>query len=300
MPQNSALPTIIIYLDPTEPEPFPVPPDLSEDAKRVRFWRRTAVINNADYSEPEIKSLESRITTFFPRALEKKLRQELLLAKRLSRRRGATDDSDADPLSTYFAFEVVRFSYNSLDLTLSIDGLDGLFRLFDGDLELFADVLQQYSPAVFAGVLGSLSKSPAPVSARLPKTDELESPFSHARLAATESEAPVPQTAHVHTGDTEATPRKTRFLRAVWALSNTSLIVPTLLALIVLYFSTKSLDAEKEILQKRSAELHSLETALLESSAAREKALFSAIASMMEQKASSKNISAPNPASSPQ
>lgn len=143
-----------------------------------------------------------------------------------------------------FAFQVAGFRYGSLALDIDVLGIKALADFFDHNAELCELVLAQYAPLALAYAITSNGYSR--VDGLMSEVDA--SPLGPAFLALA-SATPV-QPSNPAKPSRQTSPGLVRGVAAglkwQWIAANTSLLVPVLLSLGVLYFGFVGLDRERE------------------------------------------------------
>jgi hypothetical protein len=139
-------------------------------------------------------------------------------------------------------------SYSSLNFDVEIAGVQALAEIFGADLQLFQMFLEAYVPLAFQSAMHdwdfdctSAVTLPASTAQAFKLADKNASTAGQAEAAS--SSGPRGRAAWI------------------WILSNTSLVVPVALALLVLYVQMKSLEEQRTALNQRISELQKREEA---------------------------------------
>ncbi|HXS95948.1 MAG TPA: hypothetical protein VN736_15185 [Candidatus Limnocylindrales bacterium] len=245
------------FLPGDEEEPFS-----RSDAPQA-FWeyvRRHG--RNGGFDNENIRALEQRVEQRFGRYL----RDVLITAFRSGteyqyRRRPPFPvefyvERGGATTAPAFAFQVAGFRYGSLTLDIDVAGLKGLSEFFDKNVELFQVVLCQYAPTALAmAVSGNGGGGIDGLGCKLKFPPELATAFNDATAAGNPS--------HTLTAAPASTPKKLESLNWAWIVSNTSLVLPVLLALLVIYFAFVGLDRERDRLSQGLTSLADKQTEVL-------------------------------------
>jgi len=133
------------------------------------------------------------------------------------------------------SFRVIGIGYGSLEISTLVEGFKGVADAFDNNFEVFRLALEGLAPEAFAAATGTAVAVSCDVAKSSPGVDA-------------------------------ATEKSTR-LRWLWILSNTSLILPVALSLLVLYvgatFGLQLLSKEADMLEARAKDLRDRQAALI-------------------------------------
>ncbi len=132
-----------------------------------------------------------------------------------------------DALSGVFFTFRLR-GYSSLDFSVEIIGLRSLAQLIDNNFDVFMAMMSAYIPASFREAISFYGDADA-ISFELMPDEELRSAFEHAPARASSR------------GGSASSPRDA----ALWLLTNTTLLLPVLLALAICYVTYKGLAEER-------------------------------------------------------
>ena len=217
---------------------------------REQFWW-TAISPPADpigrsFESEEIDSFEAGVKAKFGAALFSRMRRHY--------------EEGGDLRGTLIVVRDLR--YGSLDLDVLVEGIDKFAALFDDNFSAFQLALEHYGGAALDdSVPASLN-----VRCRVDNAYEVEQAFNAASGA----------TRGARSGDKDADPkaadreRRARQFGWLWILSNTSLILPVLLALWVLHEVRADLAEERHVQQERGDEVSRREAALIKAYADRQ------------------------------
>lgn len=128
--------------------------------------------------------------------------------------------------------------YSSLDLGVSIEPIKNLVELFDGNFEYFSAFLSTYIPAAFQASLGSYG-------VYFGSWDDVGAQLDFAIGNPAVIAADFTSANRSHTDRTRAAQGAIDKARWLWILSNTSLVVPTVLAAWYLYGVSKELEVRQ-------------------------------------------------------
>jgi hypothetical protein len=219
------------------------------EAQPYRFWRHISRnIKNGEVSDNEAFSrLERMVVSGFGRRLRELLLTDYEDGPEYYRRgpmmREFGIGTAVRPSRTAFAFQVAGFRYGSLALDIDVTGIKALADFFDKNAALCEMVLAQYAPLALAYALTDNSR--AYVDGLMSEVDAAALGPAFAALAST----PVPP-ANPTTTAQQANPGVVGSMAAglkwQWIAANTSLLVPVLLSLVVLYYGFVGLDHERE------------------------------------------------------
>lgn len=196
-----------------------------------RFWTTALVAHGDGVSASEAETYRRRIERSFGPRLHRLLR---LHAGRQS------------PLGGV-AIAVRSVDYGSLDLVVLIEGLDKLARAFDDYFPAFRVALEQYAPDALAD---SIEEDDLDVTCRIDNVQDVASAFA----AAGQPKEAVVATASKEDKDVDKE-RLAGRIKWAWIVSNTSLILPVLLALYVVQVVHAELGERGRRLDEREAAL---------------------------------------------
>jgi hypothetical protein len=199
------------------------------------FWRpflRVTEDGDLDSSNtltPHV--LESRIRRQFPVRLKSLLKSQVASAE-------TARESERAALADRLIVTVKEVSYGSIDLTVAIEPLDALITLFDGKFEYFEAFLHTYVPLAFRDALrpdfgtyyGGWADVVFEADLSIRPSAALIQEFEALRQIATRSTPPPTHSA------------KQQYAQWLWVASNTSLVVPTILAAFFLYLGWQTVD----------------------------------------------------------
>ncbi len=199
------------------------------------FWRpflRVTEDSNRDSSD-ELSPLvlESRIRRQFPTRLKEFLRSQVASAE-------ASRESERAVLADRLIVRVKEISYGSIDLSIAIEPVEALITLFDGNFEYFEAFLHTYVPLAFRDALhpefgryyGRWADIVYEADLSVRPGAGLVQAFS----------APRSISQQIATAPTFSA--KQQYAQWLWVASNTSLVVPTILAAFFLYLGWQSVD----------------------------------------------------------
>jgi hypothetical protein len=155
-----------------------------------------------------------------------------------------------------FAFQVVGFRYGSLMLDVDVTGLKGLSRFFDKNIDMLQVVLCQYAPTALAMAAVGNDNSDAWIDGlecKIQVGQQLAAAFNSDTNSTTQT-MPIPGS---------ATSKTVQSINWAWIVSNTSLVLPVLLSLVVFYFAFAGLDHERERLAQGMTSLADKQTDVL-------------------------------------
>lgn len=194
------------------------------------------------------------------------------LADRISRGAGVRSDSSEGATVREGAQKNRRLSresfsvsvvgpirYGSAEITVILDGVKRVAEAFDNNFELFRSALEAYAPEAWNHAV------PAPSTALLCEVRDAD-----ALKAAFDTQVVTPPPSPALAGASSAEDEKARRLRWLWITSNTSLILPCLLALAVLYVASQHVSHFEHSVSGRMARLEAREGELLKTYQARE------------------------------
>ena len=151
-------------------------------------------------------------------------------------------------LATQIDFGVNNISYSSLGFDLNIEPFEKAIELFDNNFELFRIFLDQYIPETFLSSL-SINNDNLPITTSIdfPQTfkDEFERPLSNEK------------TPDFNQKDKQKITNKWDKAKWIWSLTNGSLVVPVILALLILYITFNKIESVFKIRQENYKEINS-------------------------------------------
>jgi hypothetical protein len=218
------------------------------DAAQV-FWdyvRQRSEIGRGRFEiEGGVQELEQRVVQRFGRSL-----REVLL----------TDffgvESREEIAVPVFAFQVIGFRYGSLSLDIDVVGLKGLAEFFDKNIDLFRIVLSQYAPSALTMALGAYEGGWIEgLECAVQPTAEIDRAF----------DVPAQQEAGISKAIQQPanSSRSLQSLNWAWIVSNTSLVLPVILSLIVMYLAFVSLEHERDRLSQGMSSLVDKQTEIM-------------------------------------
>jgi hypothetical protein len=142
-----------------------------------------------------------------------------------------------------FAFKVVAFRYGSLKLDVDVAGVKGLLDFFNNNIDLLCVVLAQYAPVALARALTGYQTIEG-LDCSVEPSAELERAFTQS--------------------SERLKPSKLATINWAWLASNTSLLLPVVLALWVLYIAFQSVMSEREDLRKAEQSLQQRQTEIIQ------------------------------------
>lgn len=149
-------------------------------------------------------------------------------------------------LSNQIDFGIENISYSSLGLDLSIEPIEKVIQLFDNNFDLFRIFLDQYIPESF---LSSISAS----DDKLPVTTSIE--YSESFKSEFEKTTNIEKTIDNISQNKSVTSSKWEKAKWAWSLTNGTLVVPVILALIVFYVTFNKIDDIFKIRQENYKEI---------------------------------------------
>ncbi|HEU0123921.1 MAG TPA: hypothetical protein VFQ91_25540 [Bryobacteraceae bacterium] len=229
------------------------------EAGPLQFWRYVSRhIKNGDINDSESYfRFEQLVASTFGRRLREMLITDYEEGPEWGRqpflREFGLNEGNRRPRPN-FAFQVAGFRYGSLSLDLDVTGLKALVEFFDGNAMLCQMVLAQYAPLALAYALTDnprafveglnaevLAPTLGPAFATFLKTPPV--PTTVPTPVPTPVPAPAPPSSTPGGLGRLATSNS---LTWAWIASNTSLLIPVLLSLVVLYFGFVGLDRERD------------------------------------------------------
>ena len=199
------------------------------------FWRpflRVTEDTNRDSSgELSPLVLESRIRRQFPTRLKAFLSSQVASAE-------ASRDSERAILADRLIVRVNEISYGSIDLSIAIEPVDALITLFDGKFEYFEAFLHTYVPLAFRDALH-------PEAGRYYGrwTDIIYETNLSVRPSAGLIQAfSTPSSMSHNIASPPTISAKQQYAQWLWVASNTSLIIPAILAAFFIYLGWQSVD----------------------------------------------------------
>ena len=217
-------------------------------------------VRNGGIDNENIRELEQRVVQKFGRYLRDLLATDFRTGgeNEYRRRRFPGEfyvERNAAPVPA-FAFQVTGFRYGTLSLDIDVAGLKGLADFFDKNSDLLRIVLCQYAPNALAmAASGNGGGSIDGLECRFQSAPELERAF-------TSQPSPPPGTSATQTADA-ASPKKLEALNWAWIVSNTSLLVPVVLSLVIVYFAFVSIEHERDRLSQAMSSLADKQTEMM-------------------------------------
>ncbi len=219
---------------------------------RALFWWRALYLGDSRFDEREHDSgefdeYEDQIRRKFGAHLYERLREHC--------------GERADLAGTFLAVRELR--YGSLELGVLVEGVDKFAKCFDENFSAFRLVFEHYGAVALNQSISPVAR----VECSIDNADEVERAFR--ADADGVSAASSPGTA-VDAKDADRE-RRARQFGWLWILSNTSLILPVLLALWVLHEVRADLAEERHVQQARGDEVFQREQALIKAYGDRER-----------------------------
>lgn len=236
------------------------------------FWAPLFEASHSDTRPgkmPSIAFLEARVSSALPRHLKYQLERHFQAREWLVVTERAKD------LLPRIGIGVGEIRYGSLDLAIEFTGVKHLVELFDSNFDLFMMFARAYLPVAFSDTMRDLALDPdGQLIFQLAASPGLVRAFSPAPAAPTPAPSPPPtQPAadaetvivnHTMAAGRQAGNAGTAALdraKALWQISNFSLVVPVALALLVLYVYAKSLSDDRRDLRAWQTSLTAREQA---------------------------------------
>jgi hypothetical protein len=161
-----------------------------------------------------------------------------------------------------FNFAVVGpIRYGSAEVSVLLEGASRVARAFDNNFELFRLALETYAPEAWNLVVPA---APVPLLCVLKDDQVLRAAFE-------------PESSMAATDSVRGEEEKARRLRWLWIAANTSLVVPCLLALAVLYIASEHLFSLEGAVAERTSQIQAREVELVKAYQARERDLHSVL-----------------------
>ena len=152
---------------------------------------------------------------------------------------------------TRFAFMIDRVTYGSMTMELSVAGVKDLVELFDNNLDVFKVIFAQYAPAALTQSVDGPTLPADYITCEVDASLSLSSAFS---------EGNKPRKLGTSRKVQE---RSVEALNWLWVTSNTSLIIPAMLALAILYVAFQALQNDRKDLRESVLVLQKEQTEVL-------------------------------------
>ncbi len=231
------------------------------DAPRA-FWAYVQRhFRNGGIDNENIGEMEKRVVQRFGRYLRDLLATDYRTGADYDYRRRPFPvefvmERSAVPLPA-FAFQVAGFRYGSLSLDVEVAGLKGLTEFFDKNSDLLRIVLCQYAPNALAMAVGGNGRASIDgLECKIQSSPEMDRPFTSL------PSAPTGTTANTQPADSGSS-KKLESLNWAWIVSNTSLVVPVILSLVIVYFAFVGIDHERERLSQAMSSLADKQTEMI-------------------------------------
>lgn len=140
-------------------------------------------------------------------------------------------------LATQIEFAIDNIQYSSLGFDLIFEPFEKAADLFDNNYELFRIFLDQYIPTCFVSSI-ALSAVRIPIETSISVSSEFIDEFQNRQMEPNQNPEIIE--------NPPKSPSKLDKAKWAWVLTNTSLVVPVILALLVLYFSFGRLESIEE------------------------------------------------------
>ncbi len=150
-------------------------------------------------------------------------------------------------LATQIDFQIDNISYSSIGFDLSIEPFEKAIDLFDNNFEYFRIFLDQYIPKSFLSSL-SVYDDRLPLGVSINSTSEFKNDFEKTKDS--ENQSTEEQSA---TKDNTTT--KWDKAKWLWSLTNGSLVVPVILALVILFVTFNKIESIFKIRQDNYKEI---------------------------------------------
>jgi hypothetical protein len=152
---------------------------------------------------------------------------------------------------TRFAFMIDRVTYGSMTMELSVAGVKDLVELFDNNLDVFKVIFAQCAPAALIQSVDDLTLSADYITCEVDASLSLSRAFS---------EGNKPRKLGT---SREVQERSIEAIKWAWVTSNTSLIIPAMLALAILYVAFQALQNDRKDLRESVLVLQKEQTEVL-------------------------------------
>jgi hypothetical protein len=204
------------------------------------FW--TAVIEQVSDLEPDVGAelLEGRVSTNLPYTLK-----EHLL--------GIATGSRAQ-LAKRVHFEITAIRYSSLDLGFAVQPVGALVRLFEGHFDYFQMFLQSYLPLAFVDAVRPPQAGGGVGWRDLARQLDVDLVDASDLIQRFRADGAAP----------ESPSTRQRAAKWLWIASNTSLLVPALMALIFLYLAWQTMEERSKSVDRAYESLIQAQTKLLQ------------------------------------
>ena len=159
-------------------------------------------------------------------------------------------------LATQIEFGIENIRYSSLGFDLSVEPFDKAAQLFDNNYELFRIFLDQYIPESFLSSL-SIYNDSIPISASVDYSPDFRQEF--------ETPTNYNEQMAIQNGHENKSHSKWDKAKWAWTLTNTSLVVPVILALVVLYLTFNKFESIEKSRQDTYEEINIERDKLLKS-----------------------------------
>lgn len=223
-------------------------PNNSSSNDRTNFWSRF-VYNTDPRREISVTALEGRVKKAFGRELKQNLSRIV-----------TPSHNERDALAASILFSVQSISYGSMDIDLVIEPMNKVAKLFDNNFEYFSIFLSTYAiPSLREAISVPVSGSGFVLDFGyiLDELDVQVIPGSGFIKEFQSNQNPVSKPAN---SLLTASQQKANWL---WIVSNTSMIIPTILTAFFLYFTAERLRYREASFDKKSDRLHELEIELI-------------------------------------
>lgn len=154
-------------------------------------------------------------------------------------------------LASQIEFRIENISYSSLNLSLVPDSIEKLANVFDNNFELFYTFLEVYLPGAFRNSIGIYDEDKLPVNIQYDCSESLKTQFENSNLE--KSQVKIP--ANNITQNTNAEIDKMSKAKWYWLISNLSLVVPVIIAIVVFYIAYNKIDSIEKLRQENYKEI---------------------------------------------
>lgn len=144
-------------------------------------------------------------------------------------------------------FGIENIAYSSLGFDLNVEPFDKVAQLFDNNYELFRIFLDQYIPESFLSSL-SIYDDSIPISVSIEYPQNFRSEF--------ENRANINETTTLNNPNKNQPQSKWDKAKWTWILTNTSLVVPVILALVVFYVAFNKFESMEKLRQDNQKEIN--------------------------------------------
>ncbi len=149
-------------------------------------------------------------------------------------------------LANQVEFGIQNITYSSLGLELSIEPFEKAIKLFDNNFELFRIFLDQYIPEAFLSSISGYDGN-LPVTAEIEFSKEFKNEFEK-EIISRNATTSLKQNESNSSGKWEKA-------KWAWSLTNGTLVIPVILALIVFYVTFNKIDDIFKIRQENYKEI---------------------------------------------